>query len=569
MLIAAILPLVVSLFLHVPRLALDNFTDAVFYLSYARQFDELVSRYGFLYYSTRFGGILPDVLSGWIFGEINGIWILRWGLSVGVSLGLFLFFRKRYGLLQGVIASLLWSFNPADLRLLCTTYVDSTAVPFIILGCLLFASRTSSLIFPLASGVLFALAASAQLYAAFALLLLSPWLICSLWEDRGVLKGSLIWSGVGFLGTFLIGWVWYWAEWGMPALFSPTIELMRDLGSGQAALWKKPLGVALKDCPAWFAPLALLPAFGMLWKRGSHLLRGGALSVLASTAFFWGGDLFGNAYVLSMPFYYSVIELASALGKELPKAPSDREVMRFWYDDDLTKPGGSERRMIGAFWLHTFGKLTGYKDGYVLFPQMDPRDAEAVRFSGVERIVIFDQDHSQVEKALKHIEDHGLPFQVSKRFLLSARSDNSRKLEVAILERTIPTLEQKISNLDPNQLRVFHGGKVVWKGEALELTSGAIKWWDFAKLPLGDLKKGDGLHLRFRIEEGMIRFSLNDKKENLEHVEKWTSDGDQVVELVASRDISDAFLSLHSMYPNGARSRLVIETIEKMGPSVR
>ena len=525
---------------------------------------------------------------------------------------------------------MLWSFNPADLRLLCTTYVDSTAVPFIILGCLLFASRTSSLIFPLASGVLFALAASAQLYAAFALLLLSPWLICSLWEDRGVLKGSLIWSGVGFLGTFLIGWVWYWAEWGMPALFSPTIELMRDLGSGQAALWKKPLGVALKDCPAWFAPLALLPAFGMLWKRGSHLLRGGALSVLASTAFFWGGDLFGNAYVLSMPFYYSflipvmtlasatligelmrvevrgkwvvltstigiilasvlvastgmfsqmagkyrsndipVIELASALGKELPKAPSDREVMRFWYDDDLTKPGGSERRMIGAFWLHTFGKLTGYKDGYVLFPQMDPRDAEAVRFSGVERIVIFDQDHSQVEKALKHIEDHGLPFQVSKRFLLSARSDNSRKLEVAILERTIPTLEQKISNLDPNQLRVFHGGKVVWKGEALELTSGAIKWWDFAKLPLGDLKKGDGLHLRFRIEEGMIRFSLNDKKENLEHVEKWTSDGDQVVELVASRDISDAFLSLHSMYPNGARSRLVIETIEKMGPSVR
>ncbi len=624
-LLAALLPLVLGWVLHVPKVALGSFTDAVFYLSYARQFGELVSRYGFLYYATRFGGILPDAVSGHLFGEINGIWMLRWVLSGAVSLALFLLFRKRYGWKAGMMASLLWSLNPAALRLLCTTYVDSTAIPFLILGCVLIAAADGNRFLCIFAGVLFGLASSAHLYAAFALFLLVPWLVGSLWGDREVLRRSIIWTVGGFLATFLIGWLWYWIFWGMPALFSPTIELMHDLGGGQAALWKRPLAAALRAAPAWFAPLALLPALLLASVRGTPLVRGSALALLASACFFWGGDLFGNAYVLSMPFYYSflvpvttlsaatlcgelivskernnrllwlsgigiilasvlisstgmfsqmlghygakdipLLELASALSKELPKASSEGKVMRFWYDDDPAKSGGADRRMIGAFWLHTFGKLLGARDSYVVFPEMSSEDAEAIRSSSVNRMVIFDQNPALVNRALEEIKTYRLPYTISKRMTLRAESDSERTLEVVILERN-PPLNKPLSLIDFKGWSAYHRGRVLSQSaEGTDLLSAAIKGWDFAKLPLGFLKKGTSLIISCRVERGMIRFGLHDGGgETLEHVELWPTKNLEQVILTAPYDLKDAVLTLHSMYPGGSKSQVFIEKVEK------
>jgi hypothetical protein len=181
------------IFLKTPKIALGNFTDSIFYLSYARQFSELVLRFGFPYYATRFGGILPDALCGQLFGEINGIWVLRWLLAALVSAALFLCFRKRYGLLTGLLASLLWSFNPAALRLMCTTYVDSTSVPFLILGSCLVIAGWGGRYGLLVAGCFFALAASAHLYAAFALILLIPLLIGSRWNEGWKRSGLGAW----------------------------------------------------------------------------------------------------------------------------------------------------------------------------------------------------------------------------------------------------------------------------------------------------------------------------------------------------------------------------------------
>ena len=103
--LAVLLPLAGGFLFQIPKVVLDNFTDAVFYLPDARQFLELVLHYGFIYYKTRFLGILPDALSGHFFREINGIWMLWWGLSVTVSLALFPFFRKRCGQAAGMIAA--------------------------------------------------------------------------------------------------------------------------------------------------------------------------------------------------------------------------------------------------------------------------------------------------------------------------------------------------------------------------------------------------------------------------------------------------------------------------------
>jgi hypothetical protein len=677
--LAALLPLLASRLLQVPLVALDNFTDAVFYLSYARQFGELIRRYAFPYYATRFGGILPDALSGTLFGDIQGIWMLRWALSAIVSITLFLFFRKRYGRLAGLMASLLWSFNPAALRLLCTTYVDSMAIPFLILGCCLFAFIPSSgwrqYSASFVSGIFLALAASAHLYAAFALLLLIPWLLGALWANRQVLITSLLWMATGFFTTFLIGWLWYWAIWDMPALFSPTMEVMRDLGNGQTALWKKPLLLALHETPAWFAPLLLLLPVLLTAVRGSFLLRGSALSLLASSGFFWGGDLLGNAYALSMPFYYSfllpvtilagatlcgelltcqygwrtrgslflglmgsvlipplttcfgtlanlaplsmlallfllfaakslqrpglillsmgamgvasvaisstgtfaqflghyprndipTLELAAALREALPQAANDARVMRFWYDDNPSTFEGENRRMIGSFWLHVFGQLRGEHDRVIPFPKMSAGDTAALSASGIDRIVILDQNLERISAAEKEIQEQCLPFHLARKTSLTASSDSSKKLALAILERD-PTPRSSELPQDIHLIQALHGGILVWKNNALALTSGRIKSWDFACLPLGALKKGERLHIRCYIKQGNILFALNNEDHPMTTLQKWAMPEEQVVTLIAPDDLSAASLSFQSMYPRGSRSQLVITKIMKEQP---
>ena len=674
LLLASIMPVAVSFGVGLPRVALVNFTDSVFYLSYARQFSELVLRYGFPYYATRFGGILPDALSGQLLGDITGIWVLRWLLAAAVSAALFLCFRKRYGLLTGLLASLLWSFNPAALRLMCTTYVDSTSVPFLILGSCLVIAGWGGWYGLLVAGCFFALAASAHLYAAFALFLMIPLLIGARWGEGWKLLRDCAWVVIGFGITFGIAWLWYWAVWGMPSLFGPTIDVMHDLGHGQAAQWKKPTALALHETPAWFAPLALVLPLGLAAWRGSPLVSGGLLSLLLSIGFFWGGDLFGSAYVLSMPFYYSfllpvviltsailcgeivsaqspirvgylvsgalalaaaiptisschgvesrivlcgglvsvmcllliawgklskrllvilsvaaigasvwmtastgmfsqmlgnysandipVLELAGLLRKELPSAWEDTKITRFWYDDDPAKTDGSDRRMIGSFWLHTFGKLVGYKEGMVSFPVITNQDANAIAPSGVERIVIFDQKPTEVDTALMSIEESRLPFTLFKRVTLHAVSDPARLIEVAILERQDLEKRGAFTLLDFSGIHCGGHEKLQWIGQKACLTMTSNKWWNQARLPLPPLKRGDRLRVRARIESGFVRFILGEDALQLEeHTDRWPSSAFQEVVFTASTDLPNPHLGLRSMYPNHSQSRLVLEMV--------
>jgi hypothetical protein len=680
---AAILPILAGILLKIPRYALGNFTDGAFYLAYAWHFQELVLRYGFPYYATRFGGIFPDVLSGALFGPINGIWVLRYGLSIAVSVALYLCFKKRYGVLAGLLASLFWSFNPAALRLLCTTYVDSTAIPFLLLGCCVFASRWGGTFGVLLSGVLVALASSAHLYAAFAFFLLGPWFLASRWGNSRELLRALGWMVVGFLATFAVGCLWYWKAWSVPSLFSPTIDVMKGLANGGTEGLRRPLKTILLENPAWFVPAVLLLPVSFAAIRGGALMRGIAVSLLASFGFFWGGDLFAKAYVLSMPFYYSfllpvtilagatlcgellhsqqkatvkallflgllfamvaptvstyfsflsvkqcllccavalvlilpawtslqrrlltllgvpgicvavalvassgiftwtlghyvekdipVLELVSAIQKEIPKAADDPRMTRFWWDDDAVHHGAMERRMIACFWLESFGKLTDDHGSAVPFLNLTSANATAISASGVERLVIFDQDPGQVTKAIELLQEKEIPFHVSKRVSLSAPSDPSRKLELAILEREKmdPTLTST-----PWDLNLFHSknhGRKRWCDNAIELTSGTARWLEFSKLSLKDLKKGERLRLHFKVEQGMVRFLFHDDLDAdfSANAEQWHVTGDHEVELTASRDLHAPMLSVENMYPNGSRSRLLIYSVEKITPQAQ
>jgi 4-amino-4-deoxy-L-arabinose transferase-like glycosyltransferase len=669
--VAVAMPPVTNLVCGIPRLALGNFTDSVFYLSYARQFSELVLRHGFLYYATRFGGIFPDAISAHLFGEIDGIWILRWILSALVSLSLFLAFRRRYGVLAGLLASALWSFNPAALRLSCTTYVDSTSVPFLILGCCLVLIAPSNAFCLFLAGILFGLASSAHLYAAFALALLIPFLVGAFCgrEWKGVVR-SISWLVAGFAMAWFLGWLWYTVVWGMPGLFSPTIDVLRDLGNGQAAQWKKPTPLALHETPAWFAPVVLLPVCLLCSWRGNSLFRGATFSLLLSTGFFWGGDLFGKAYVLSMPFYYSfllpvtilasaavcgelvshqlsrsarmlvaglltsasvlpvvmarweidgwipatvllgsaavlvliwkrislnwlvltgaglifmaslsvsrtgmfsqmlghyaakdepVLEISSRLREVVPGAWSDQGVTRFWYDDDPGKLGGSDRRMIGSFWLHYFGKFTGKNGNYIPFGEMDDANAKAIADNGPDRIVIFDQDPQKVADAVSVFSAKGLPYVITLEDKLVASSDAQRGLQVAILERLHPSSERTPSaKVSWHQM---HRGRVLSSATGrTEFLSSRIKWWDpLAEADLGSLRKGCRIEIPYMVRSGRIRFSLGERgKEPMVTAEKWPSDNEAKLELAVPIDIKDAVISLRNRYPTGSVSQIQV-----------
>jgi len=258
-----------------------------------------------------------------------------------------------------------------------------------------------------------------------------------------------------------------------------------------------------------------------------------------------------------------VLELAGALRKELPKANTDGRITRFWYDDEVGTPRASDRRMIGAFWLHDFSKLSGAGGGFVAFPRISRQDAAIIDSSGVDRIVVFDQDESRINEALKAIRESRLPFLESRRFKLTSKSDSYRTFHVAVVERTSRKRQKNTEILPLKNIEVRNHGKIKGTVEGVGLTSNSTKWSDFARIPLGDVNMGDELHLRCRISSGLIRFALNGQTEtDLLHFEKWASDGIQEIVIISPKDLGQAFVSLQNMYPNGSKSGIEIEHAE-------
>ena len=302
------LPLGTRLILRLPELAFTKFTDSVFYLSYSQSFQELFLRHGFIYYASRFGAIFPDAVAFNLFGPTDGPVFLRLFLACLVSGSLFLVGRMYFSPLIGILASLLWSFQPVAARLWCTTYLDSSAVPFLILGvCLLLLFRKSCAA-AFFAGILLAFSVTSHLYLVILAGCLVPLVVGARWGDRWLLFCNQIpWLLGGFLLTLSAAYYWYAVHSGIGAFWQPTLELMRKMSGGDTNLWKKPFAAALSETPLWLAPFPFLAWALASWKKLDCFGRGAFGALLLSTAFFWAGDLIGGAYALSMPFYFSFL----------------------------------------------------------------------------------------------------------------------------------------------------------------------------------------------------------------------------------------------------------------------
>lgn len=302
------LPLLTRLILRLPELAFANFTDSVFYLSYSQSFEEIFSRHGFIYYASRFGAIFPDAVALNLFGPAEGPIILRLILACAVSGALFLVGRICFSAVVGVFASILWSFQPVAARLWCTTYLDSSSVPFLILGvCLLLLCRTS-VAAAFFSGILVAFSITSHLYLVILAGCFVPLVLGVRWGDRRVLLCKQVpWFLGGLLLTIATAYYWYSINCGIGAFWQPTLELMRNMSDGQTELWKKPLAGAISETPLWISTLPFFVWATVFWKKLDAFGRGAFFALILSTVFFWAGDLVGGAYALSMPFYFSFL----------------------------------------------------------------------------------------------------------------------------------------------------------------------------------------------------------------------------------------------------------------------
>ena len=301
------LPLVTRLVLRLPELAFANFTDSVFYLSYSQSFQELFLRHGFIYYASRFGAIFPDAVAFNLFGPTDGPVFLRLFLACLVSGALFLVGRLYFTPIIGILASLLWCFQPVAARLWCTTYLDSSSVPFLILGvCLLLLFRGCAAAF--FAGILLAFSVTSHLYLVILAGCLVPLVVGARWGDRRVLFcNKLPWLLGGFLLTLAAAYYWYAVHCGIGAFWQPTLELMRKMSGGDTSLWKKPLVTTLSEIPLWFAPCFFLAWAVSTWQYLDTFARGAFFALLLSTILFWAGDIIGGAYALSAPGYFSFL----------------------------------------------------------------------------------------------------------------------------------------------------------------------------------------------------------------------------------------------------------------------
>jgi hypothetical protein len=113
----------------------QNGLDPFMYVGYSQQPTDLIHRFGMTYYAVRFGLLWPMEVGTYLFGVTGGFFTLRWALAVLSGGALYWYFRKLgRSRALGACAALLYLTSPVLLRALMTTYSDTTAIPYLVIG---------------------------------------------------------------------------------------------------------------------------------------------------------------------------------------------------------------------------------------------------------------------------------------------------------------------------------------------------------------------------------------------------------------------------------------------------
>jgi hypothetical protein len=299
------LPWLVKLLFGLPWLMLQNFTDGVFYLGYAMHFRELIDRVGLTYYAVRFSGIAPDALAFSLFGVEAGLVVVRYGLAGACCAALLVLFSRRYGKAAGWFAAFAWAFNPAAIRLLQTAYVDVAGASFLCLGLCLICLPEASVRAAFVGGICLGMTFWSHLHAAVALVFFGPLLLLVL-QERTIREAWLFALALLAGGTLmtLAGVAFFYLNYGLWDLTSPTRELLQTLKDGHIPAPKLDWIEVAKQCPFWLSVLPLGVGLFFLPKR-DRFLYACFFAFAGYIAFLLWGDLVKGGYSLSLFYYFS------------------------------------------------------------------------------------------------------------------------------------------------------------------------------------------------------------------------------------------------------------------------
>ncbi len=341
-------PVLAFLLLRLPAISQNNFTDAMYYLGYSRNFVDLVDRYGFVYYAVRFGPIFSEMTFSHLFGATTGFHLLRYLLSVGVAWQLHAVLAERYGKRAALLGVLAWSFNPVTARVLLSTYVDSTVVPFTLMGLLmLLRDWRRSLQRSFAAGVLLCAGVSGNVYAGVMIAFALPAYV-GLNRHRRLqsIASDLLAAFAGAALPLLLFTGLYDHLFGATSLLQPAIDVTLRLAGGDAKQWTRPAQQWLLDSPHIYAPFLILLATLTVWRwRRDQLALAAAGYLSLFLLFYWFSDLVLDGYSLSFYPYFSYWQAPLMLGVGVVCA----QVLR--------GGGGATRSRAIAGWL--IGALVG------------------------------------------------------------------------------------------------------------------------------------------------------------------------------------------------------------------
>ena len=248
--------------------------DPFIYAAYIHDYPATLARFGRTYYSTRIAYIYPARALTHLFGLVAGYYIFQI-LALGVAAAsVFVIGLRYFGYRVAFLAAFWLCFTPWLPRELAWTYVDGTAVTYLLLASVfLLVPVKKRLLTYAAAGSAFALAVNCYaLVLAVGAFLALGFLLVYKRQSQLPLIFAVLAALAGFCLTYLALALALYVEFPEHGfLFEErTFHIAKELLAGQAANWYVPLSVVFIQMKyfALFIPVTLFVTALALWPGG-------------------------------------------------------------------------------------------------------------------------------------------------------------------------------------------------------------------------------------------------------------------------------------------------------------
>jgi hypothetical protein len=313
-------PVIVVLVLRLPLINQLNYADAWFYSAYAWAPKHQFAVFGWNYFSVRFPAVLAIGVFQRAFGTGDGYVLLRYALTLGCGVAVYLCVRRFASMRIAACAAVLLYLNPFFSRMLLWDYSGFMEIAGGVIGIATwYWSDDRRLVWTLLPGAALASAIFANALVGTALLvLLLIEAIAAIRQGRqAVLRYGtrLAVMAVAALGVFVVGYLGYLVILGSLSpydLLRPTIKFFGE-NNRQAAQYQYPVSGWLLHEPRIWAPIIICGAL-LATLRGRLLNRDVPARIaqlfIGYTVFLWLYRFVVVSSVIETWWAYSVVVVA-------------------------------------------------------------------------------------------------------------------------------------------------------------------------------------------------------------------------------------------------------------------